>query len=87
MLTSFINKVTSSRGLDTAVNDTHIFDPLNILPISYNETTLIMCSNALDPTKSTTSVTINSIMLRYGFQVMHPSLNFLLDMREQCKLL
>ena len=61
------------------MNDTHIFDPLKILPITYNETTLILCSNALDPAQSTTSVTINSIMLRYGFQVLYPSFIFLLD--------
>ena len=46
-----------------------MFDPLRILPISDNETTVILCSNALDPFYSETAVALNTIAIRYGFQV------------------
>ena len=69
ILTSFIygHKTQSSAHAD--VNNTQMFDPLRILPISDNETTVILCSNALDPFYSETAVALNTIALRYGFQV------------------
>ena len=70
ILTSVIYNNTPSFDSDASRNDTGMFDPLKILPISYNDTTVILCSNALDPSKSTLPVAINSIMLRYGFQVL-----------------
>ena len=70
ILTSVIYNGTSTFDSDASRNDTEMFDPLKILPISYNDTIVILCSNALDPSKSTLPVAINSIMLRYGFQVL-----------------
>ena len=69
ILTSFIygHKTQSSAHAD--VNNTQMFDPLRILPISDNETTVILCSNALDPFYSETAVALNTIAIRYGFQV------------------
>ena len=34
-----------------------------------NETTVILCANALDHSLAATTMTLNTIMLRYGFQV------------------
>ena len=69
ILTSFIYGHNSQSSAHADVNDTQMFDPLRILPISDNETTVILCSNALDPFYSETAVALNTIALRYGFQV------------------
>ena len=69
ILTSFIYGHNSQSSAHDDVNDTQMFDPLRILPISDNETTVILCSNALDPFYSETAVAVNTIALRYGFQV------------------
>ena len=66
MLTSYIYGL---RASDAAMNDTHIFDPLKILPISDSETTIILCANALKHYNKSTPITLNAIFLRYGFQV------------------
>ena len=46
----------------------HVFDAHNVLPISNNETTVILCANALGQSIPAT-VTLNTVMLQYGFQV------------------
>ena len=69
ILTSFIYGHNSQRSAHADVKDTQMFDPLRILPISDNETTVILCSNALDPFYSETAVALNTIAIRYGFQV------------------
>ena len=69
ILTSFIYGHKTQSTTQADVNNTQMFDPLRILPISDNETTVILCSNALDPFYSETAVALNTIALRYGFQV------------------
>ena len=69
ILTSFIYGQNSQSSAHADVNDTQMFDPLRILPISDSETTVILCSNALDPFYSETAVALNTIAIRYGFQV------------------
>ena len=69
ILTSFIQGYKSPNVDANAIHNTHCFDPLNILPISNNETTVILCANALDNSIAATTMTLNTIMLRYGFQV------------------
>ena len=69
ILTSFIHGYKSPNTEVQAIHNTHLFDPLNILPISNNETTVILCANALDHSIAATTMTLNTIMLRYGFQV------------------
>ena len=50
------------------MSDSHMFDAHNVLPISSNETTVILCANALGHYIPAT-VTLNTVMLQYGFQV------------------
>ena len=68
ILTAFIHGNNSSKlGANTMPNN-HMFDAHNVLPISNNETTVILCANALGQSIPAT-VTLNTVMLQYGFQV------------------
>ena len=68
ILTAFIHGNNSSKLGANNMPNNHVFDAHNVLPISNNETTVILCANALGQSIPAT-VTLNTVMLQYGFQV------------------
>ena len=68
-LTSFLFSHDVHNTSDVTNNDTNSCDPLKLLPISDNDTTVIWCSNAIQNHNSVHAVALNNIILRYGFQV------------------
>ena len=70
ILTAFINGKISPRN--DATHNAHLFDPHIILPVTNNETTVILCANALNHSIAATTLELNAVILRYGFQVRIP---------------
>ena len=70
ILTAFINGKISPRN--DAIHNAHLFDPHIILPVTNNETTVILCANALNHSIAATTLELNAVILRYGFQVKMP---------------